>query len=258
MSDTTTRIPYAPEKFNTYIINTSADVGSTDVPTVQTRFNWTDDEASAWTDANATWSKTTYKLYANEITRTKPVEIAVKKFIVDFHNANNKLLDRAAASTGATIEEEVLYNFKTTRAKPTHIFATNDIYYVCMKIYRAFGDSCEYCHYIGIDSSGSIIRTNGFTLNVFNSPTGIPQNTLSAATISISPNPFTSATTITFSEAQKNTTIKITDLLGKEIKTINFTGEQLTIEKAEMKAGIYFVQTTDEQKRIYNRKIIIQ
>ena len=76
--------------------------------------------------------------------------------------------------------------------------------------------------------------------------------------ISISPNPFTLQTTITFSEEQKNTTIRITDLIGKEITTINFTGRQLVIDKAEMKAGVYFVQTTDQQKRICNRKIIIQ
>ncbi len=76
--------------------------------------------------------------------------------------------------------------------------------------------------------------------------------------LTIFPNPFTSLTTITFSDEQKNTTIKITDLLGKEIKTINFTGRQLLIEKGEMKAGIYFVQTTDEKKNVTNKKIIIQ
>ena len=76
--------------------------------------------------------------------------------------------------------------------------------------------------------------------------------------LSISPNPFTSQTTISFSAEQKNTTIKITDLLGKEIKTINFTGRQLTIEKGELKEGIYFVQTTDEQKNICNKKVVIQ
>ncbi|CAN5539339.1 hypothetical protein BH11BAC1_BH11BAC1_11290 [soil metagenome] len=76
--------------------------------------------------------------------------------------------------------------------------------------------------------------------------------------ITISPNPITSQTTITFSETQMNTTIKITDLLGKVIRTLMFTGRQLVIDKAEMKPGIYFVQTTDEQKQITNKIIIIQ
>lgn len=76
--------------------------------------------------------------------------------------------------------------------------------------------------------------------------------------VNIFPNPFSSATTISFTKEQKNTTIKIIDILGKEIKTINFTGKQLVIDKAEMKAGIYFVQTIDLQKHSSNTKIIIQ
>ena len=76
--------------------------------------------------------------------------------------------------------------------------------------------------------------------------------------IAISPNPFTSQTTISFGEPQKNTIIKITDTFGKEIKSIIFTGRQLVIEKENLKAGIYFVQTIDEKKIISNRKIIIQ
>ncbi len=76
--------------------------------------------------------------------------------------------------------------------------------------------------------------------------------------IIIYPNPFTSQTTIKFSEEQKNTTIRIIDLLGKEIKTINFTGRQLVIDKGEMQEGIYFVQTIDEKKNVINKKIIIQ
>ena len=75
--------------------------------------------------------------------------------------------------------------------------------------------------------------------------------------IQIYPNPATDEFTVssTYGNIKE---IKIIDLLGKEIRTINFTGRQLVINKAEMKAGIYFVQTTDEKKHICNRKIIIQ
>ncbi len=70
-------------------------------------------------------------------------------------------------------------------------------------------------------------------------PTGIEEIN-NSTNIIIYPNPFTSQTAITFSEEQKNTTIRIIDLLGKEIKTINFTGRQLVIDKGEMQEGIYF------------------
>lgn len=83
-------------------------------------------------------------------------------------------------------------------------------------------------------------------------------NTYIDNTISIYPNPFISESTIYFGEQQKNTTIRIIDLLGKEIKTINFTGTQLTINKGEMQAGVYCVQITDENKKVISRKIIIQ
>ena len=88
--------------------------------------------------------------------------------------------------------------------------------------------------------------------------------------INVFPNPFTSSTTITFSKEYGgsqtgNHTIKITDLAGKEIKTIpNVCGRQVVIEKGDMKAGIYFVQIIDnstgsatQQKNITYKKIIV-
>ena len=65
-------------------------------------------------------------------------------------------------------------------------------------------------------------------------------------------------------EEQKNTTIKTTDVLGKEIKTINFFGKQCIIEKGEMSNGIYFVQITNGTTvgalngNVVNRKIMIE
>lgn len=76
--------------------------------------------------------------------------------------------------------------------------------------------------------------------------------------IIIYPNPFHLQTTISFFEEQKHVKIKILDILGNCIKTINFNGTQLTIEKGEMKAGIYFVEIRDEKNTISNRKIVIQ
>ncbi len=78
--------------------------------------------------------------------------------------------------------------------------------------------------------------------------------------ITIFPNPFTNSTTITLSSsiANQQSTITITDVLGKEIKTLHFTGKECVIEKGDMEKGIYFVQITDENKNIINRKIIIQ
>ena len=100
-----------------------------------------------------------------------------------------------------------------------------------------------------------IITENGCvdTSTCFNiSTVGITE--INKLDMSVFPNPFSSLTTITFTEVQKNTTIRITDLLGKEIKTINFTGNDCIIEKGEMKDGIYFLNITDEKKNVTNKK----
>lgn len=102
-----------------------------------------------------------------------------------------------------------------------------------------------------------IATWNGLAVVKNGTYTGI-KNDFDVSDFKIYPNPFTTQTTIMFSEEQKNTIVKISDIVGKEIKTINFTGRKLVIERAEMKDGIYFMQTLDEQKHFSNRKLIIE
>lgn len=75
--------------------------------------------------------------------------------------------------------------------------------------------------------------------------------------VAIYPNPFESSTTIAFPEEQKNVTIKITDVLAKEIKTINFTGRQLVIDRREMVSGIYFFHIKAENGKVIDKKVVI-
>jgi uncharacterized repeat protein (TIGR03803 family) len=104
-----------------------------------------------------------------------------------------------------------------------------------------------------------IVTKNGcsdtsFCYNI--NTTGISENGF-ASSLNIYPNPCTTQTTITFTQEQKNITIKIKDALGKEIKSISFTGKQLIIDKKDMEAGTYFLQVEIEQHRII-KKLIIQ
>lgn len=109
---------------------------------------------------------------------------------------------------------------------------------------------------IGNYSNDSIwVRFN----DVFCSTASVNEMEYLQSKISIAPNPFTNQTTITFSEEQKNTTIKIMDLLGKEITTIILNGAwNLTIDKDNMNAGIYFVQITDDKKNVVTKKMVVQ
>ncbi len=75
--------------------------------------------------------------------------------------------------------------------------------------------------------------------------------------ISVFPNPFSSQTSIIFSEEQKNTCIKIKNISGKEIKTINFSGKEFELEKGNISSGIYFIEITNAKKQVALKKIII-
>ncbi len=105
----------------------------------------------------------------------------------------------------------------------------------------------------GMTSMGG--TNNLGTIFKYGIATGIAENDL-ASNINIYPNPFSSQTTITFAQEQKNTSIQIMDVLGKELKTLSFTGKQLIIEKGEMKEGTYFLNIKTEQG-IVSKKIII-
>ena len=88
-------------------------------------------------------------------------------------------------------------------------------------------------------------------------PTAIEQQQKETS-FSIAPNPFSSQTTITFNVEQVNSSMKIMDIIGKEIKTQLFSGKQLIIEKGDMNVGIYFIQITDNENRRMAKKIIVQ
>ncbi len=75
--------------------------------------------------------------------------------------------------------------------------------------------------------------------------------------VTISPNPFNSSTTITFSEEQKNTAINIKDILGNTIQQLTTNNQQLIIDMSAFAKGIYFVNIKTEQG-ILNKKLIKQ
>ncbi len=87
--------------------------------------------------------------------------------------------------------------------------------------------------------------------------------------ITISPNPFTSQTTITFGEEHTSTgstssptaaaqhIIKITDVLGNVMQQLTTNNKQLTLDMSDVAKGIYFVRITDKNKNVVNRKIVL-
>ncbi|MEI6490059.1 MAG: hypothetical protein WCP52_13900, partial [Bacteroidota bacterium] len=122
----------------------------------------------------------------------------------------------------------------------------------------AGGMNEEYANSIAINANHEAIVTGAFwsspinfdsysltkvgSYDVFvaklNSIVGIDERSNNVS-FTIAPNPFTSETTITFSEDEPHS-LKLTDLLGKDLKTWHFTGKELKLERGNLKSGIYF------------------
>ena len=95
------------------------------------------------------------------------------------------------------------------------------------------------------------------TILKYTNTLGIAENHLEN-NMTIYPNPFDSQATILFDKEQKNIIVKIIDVLGKQVRSINFSGKELLIEKGDLLAGTYFVQITDEKKNFVSKTIIIR
>ena len=148
----------------------------------------------------------------------------------------------------------------STLATPTHVYAVDSLYNVCMKVHYADGDSCSYCHTIGIDSAGNIIRDGGFTLNVHNATTGVSENTSNEIAVSIYPNPTTGIFQLAVGNGQltSTATLSIYNVVGEKIYVKD--GKQLnastTIDLSDQPNGIYFMQLKTEASTL-TKKIII-
>ncbi|MEI6488974.1 MAG: T9SS type A sorting domain-containing protein [Bacteroidota bacterium] len=75
-------------------------------------------------------------------------------------------------------------------------------------------------------------------------------------TVLLAPNPFTSQLSISFNEAQKNTSIKLMNTLGECIQQLTTSNQQLILDMSSFARGMYFVQITDANKNVVNKKVI--
>jgi trimeric autotransporter adhesin len=111
--------------------------------------------------------------------------------------------------------------------------------------------------------AGGRFSTNGgakgvAVLDTIDCSVGIGNIQLPDYSVSIYPNPFSSQTTLAFSKAQKNTLINITDVMGRQVQSITFSGNQFVIRNEGLKPGIYFVQIIDARNIITCKRIILQ
>lgn len=127
--------------------------------------------------------------------------------------------------------------------------------------------ACGYYNTLVLKNDGTLWTTNGGGIQIggvcpifidSNEVAGIHETNNNAFMISVYPNPFTEYTSIEFNSEQKNTLVRIKDMLGQEIKTITYSGKQLIIEKDNIEKGIYLIEIINENKNRIITRIIVQ
>ena len=124
----------------------------------------------------------------------------------------------------------------------------------------------------GVSIDGRAFTTSGAVLTTSVTTTMLPdcsspvtgigsvdsQNTSNILTIS--PNPFKSSATIVLNDQSdlKNYTLKIYNVMGKEVLSTIVATQVTTLRTSDFKSGIYFYKVTDNAKTVQSGKLISQ
>lgn len=111
---------------------------------------------------------------------------------------------------------------------------------------------------VTVTDSAGCTAADTFTVYVKQCSMGIFEQTQKQSNLKIYPNPFETSTTVVFSTEQKNSTFKLFDILGKEVRSVRFSGKQFQLDKEELNPGIYFIQINSEYELYRSHKIIIR
>ncbi len=134
----------------------------------------------------------------------------------------------------------------STQMTPSFVSPIDTVYNVCMTAYLANGDSCTYCHLLGKDSSGNIVRTPGFSVNVVEPVTTGVTTIEKPNNILIYPNPTSGEFTIALSAALPATQVKVFDVLGKMVFNKIITSERFQVDLSAVQPGMYIVEVIDK------------
>jgi hypothetical protein len=149
---------------------------------------------------------------------------------------------------------------------PSHTYLIDTTYNVCLTIYKLNGDSCTYCHIIGKDYQGHIIKSAGFNLNVKGQGNiGVNEIMNGKAELMVYPNPCGEKLLVTSYQLLVNT-IEVTDVLGRILLVrqahydVGSHAEErsISIDVTNYPSGLYFLKATDEKGNSYNAKFVKQ
>jgi hypothetical protein len=194
-----------------------------------------------------------------------PVNVTCFAKYTTSYDSNKNEFTLTLDSTTSAMATAYNWNFgdgaTSTLSTPSHTFAADTTYNVCLNITTASADTCSYCHVIGKDSQGNIYRLNGFTVNVVNPNAQLTAINLLSQKESgyrVYPNPTSGDVFVVFNQQLNNGSIKIVGVLGQTIESRNnLTGNQFNFNINSHAAGIYFIEV-NQNGMITRTKLVKQ
>ena len=154
----------------------------------------------------------------------------------------------------------------STEAFPTHTYAGNGPYVLCLTIVDNNNCTSTHCDSVSINGDGiyegMIVhaedRQEGFTINVQNPNANAVQEIVASNSIALWPNPATDELNIALVSGMKGAvTVTITDLEGRAVSTerMSLSGgrSQLRMATSGLNAGIYLLRISDGSVNLSQR-----
>ena len=161
------------------------------------------------------------------------------------------VLDSASSAGSASFVWDFGDGSTSGLAFPSHVYAVDGLYSVCVLANYSGGLSCQHCDTIGIDSLGNPvfrIDDDGFAINVVPFGTIIGVMSVSAADegFYVYPNPTFGSVFI--KGLDPNEPVSIVDYTGRTIKVVIGNAGQFELD--HLSAGIYFVKARNRFVRV--------
>ncbi|MEO5572385.1 MAG: PKD domain-containing protein [Bacteroidia bacterium] len=186
--------------------------------------------------------------FCHHVTVTPVVTAACHAAFTFHHPANTLSINFTDASSSAYTITSWLWDFgdgtTSTSQNPSHTYAHNGTYYVCLTIHDSHGCSSTFCHHIIVNhhhhalAAQSYLRTPSGTEVVLENPKYILNY----------PNPFSISTTVQYELTDDaNVSIEIYNLIGsKMIQVINENESaglhSQLVNTDNLNTGIYFIK----------------
>lgn len=144
----------------------------------------------------------------------------------------------------------------STQRNPTHKYTSFGKYNVCLTVYDStLNCTATYCDSLGLDSTGRLLKANGFELEVIDDFLSAP--TVENIEFTIFPNPTTSAVSVKLAELKGNNAYaKVYNLQGELVQEALFNTETLlSLDLSQDVDGLYLIHLFDGKNHVQTKLI---